>query len=209
MPGPTLDFWQQRFERDELPWDRGGASPQLRAWLADGTLAPGRRVLVPGCGSGHEVAALAEAGLDVTGLDYAPGAVERARARLAALPGWDAGRAAGAVRQADVLAWRPDRPVDAVYEQTCWCALHPDHWIDYAARLHDWLVPGGRLCLLAMQVIRPGAAEGRIEGPPFHTDVNALRAAFPGSLWDWPAPPYARVPHPAGWAELAIVLTRR
>ncbi len=209
MAGPTVDFWQQRFERDELPWDRGAPSPQMQAWLADGTLAPGQQVLVPGCGSGHEVAALAAAGVAVTGLDYAPGAVARTRARLAALPGWDATRAQEAVRQADVLAFRPDTPVEAVYEQTCWCALHPDHWVDYGLQLHRWLAPGGRLCLLAMQAPRPGAAEGRIEGPPFHTDVHALRAALPASRWTWPAPPYPRVPHPAGWAELAIVLTRR
>lgn len=108
-----------------------------------------------------------------------------------------------------MLAWQPRQAFDAVYEQTCWCALHPDHWLAYSRQLHGWLRPGGTLLLLAMQIPRASAAEGRIEGPPYHMDVHMLRALLPSTMWSWPAPPYVRVPHPIGWAELAIVLTRR
>ena len=63
MAGPTPAFWQQRFETDSTPWDRGEAGPHLQRWLASGAIAPGERVVVPGCGSGWEVAALAAAGV--------------------------------------------------------------------------------------------------------------------------------------------------
>lgn len=202
MHGPDRDFWQQRFERQQTPWDRGGASPQLARWLADRTLQPGLRIAVPGCGSGHDVLALAQAGCDTTAIDYAEAAVTLTRERLAT-----AG-ARAEVLQADVLAWQPREPLDAVYEQTCWCALHPDHWSAYAAQLRCWLRPGGCLLMLAMQCLRPGAAEGRIEGPPYHMDIHMLRALLPVPQWTWPAPPCERVPHPAGWAELALVLVR-
>ncbi|PXW92362.1 thiopurine S-methyltransferase [Sphaerotilus hippei] len=207
MAGPTLDFWQQRFEAGDLPWDRGEPGPQLAVWQQAGLLAPGVRVAVPGCGSGHEVLALAQAGCHVTAIDYAPGALALTRQRLEA-----AGLPASAVTlvQADVLAWQPDEPVDVIYEQTCWCALHPDHWSAYAARLAHWLRPGGTLALLAMQALREGAREGRVEGPPYHLDVHMLRALLPASGWDWPAPPHVPVPHPNGrWFELAITLQRR
>jgi len=209
MAGPDRQFWHDRFANDQTHWDRGAPSPRLLTWLADGSLpatpdADG--ILVPGCGRGHEVIALAEAGWAVTGLDYTALAVEQARAALAQarLP---AG-APAAIVEADVLQWQPPAPVAAVYEQTCLCALHPDQWSAYAAQLHRWLRPGGRLLVLAMQCERPGAAEGRIEGPPYHVPVNALRALFPEPLWQWPRPPYAAEPHPAGWFELALVLTR-
>jgi len=200
--GPDRGFWQQRFERQQTPWDRGSAGPQIARWISDGTLAPGLRIAVPGCGSGHDALAMAQAGCVVTAIDYADAAVALTRQRLAA-----AGATAEVV-PADVLAWQPALPLDAVYEQTCWCALHPDHWQAYSQRLHHWLRPGGRLLMLAMQCLRPGAAEGRIEGPPYHMDIQMLRALLPAPQWSWPAPPYERVPHPAGWTELALVLTK-
>ena len=206
MPGPDVNFWQQRFEQRHTPWDRGAPSPQLQRWLDDGSLAAAAaagRIAVPGCGAGHDVAELAAAGLDVVAIDYARAAVELTNARLA-------GRALRAeVVEADVLAWHPAAPLAAVSEQTCLCALHPDHWTAYAAQLQRWLRPGGRLFALFMQMPREAAAQGEIVGPPYHCDINAMRALFPSALWDWPKPPYAQVPHPMGMRELAVVLTRR
>jgi SAM-dependent methyltransferase len=203
MTGPDIDFWQQRFAEQRTPWDRGAPGPHITRWRDNGELGPGLRIAVPGCGSGHDVLALARTGCLVTALDYAPAAVALTRERLVA-----AGVGA-VVEQADVLAWQPDAPLDAVYEQTCWCALHPDHWGTYAEQLHRWLRPGGALLLLAMQCRREGAAEGRIEGPPYHMDIHAVRGLLPQARWQWPAPPYAQVPHPAGWIELALCLLRR
>jgi len=200
MAGPTQDFWQQRFETGETPWDRRGAHPQLLQWLDQGLITPAHRIFVPGCGSGHELLALGEAGVAAIGLDYAPAAVALARARLGGLP--------GAVEQADVLAWQPAEPPDRVYEQTCLCALHPDHWRRYADQLHGWLKPGGLLLALFMQARRESASQGVVEGPPYHCDINAMRALFPASHWQWPAPPYPAVAHERGWAELAVVLQR-
>lgn len=201
MAGPTQDFWQQRFESGETPWDRGGAHPQLLRWLAQGLLAPDQTILIPGCGRGHELLALGQAGIAALGLDYAPAAVALARERITGLP--------GAVEQADVLDWTPATPVDRVYEQTCLCALHPDHWRRYADQLHAWIKPGGLLLALFMQARRENAGSGVVEGPPYHGDINAMRALFPAERWDWPAPPYPAVGHERGWAELAVVLTRR
>jgi methyl halide transferase len=201
MPGPTKEFWEQRFAAGETPWDRGASSPQLAAWLGSGALRP-CRILVPGCGSGYEVAELAMAGFEVTGLDYADEAIARAHRRLQDT------RANATLVQADVLAWQPDRPFDAVYEQTCLCALYPDQWREYADQLHRWLAPGGRLYALFLQLLRPGAEGGAIQGPPYHCDINAMRALFPEPRWSWPKPPFPRTTHPLGLAELAVVLER-
>ena len=202
MSGPTRDFWQERFDKRQTPWDRGAVNPQLSAWLDSGALAP-CRIVVPGCGSGWEVAELARRGFDVTALDYAPAAVHKTRALL------DQHGLTGKVLQADVLQFQPDRPFDAVYEQTCLCALHPDHWIAYTRNLHRWLVAGGGLWGLFMQMQRPSAMqEGRIEGPPYHCDINAVRALFAEPHWQWPKPPYDKVDHPGLAHELAFKLTR-
>ena len=201
MAGPTREFWEQRFAAGNTPWDRGEANPQLGIWLAAGALKP-CRILIPGCGSGHEAAVLTRAGFDVTALDYAPVAIERTRKLL------DAADLKATLVEADALTWRPDRAFDAIYEQTCLCALYPDQWREYADQLHRWLAPGGRLYALFVQFSRPEAADGIIHGPPYHCDINAMRALFPEPLWSWPKPPYSRTTHPRGLAELAVVLDR-
>ncbi|MBM3367034.1 MAG: methyltransferase domain-containing protein [Betaproteobacteria bacterium] len=200
--GPDRAFWDQRFREGNMPWDRGAANPQLEAWLAAGVLKP-CRILVPGCGAGHEVAALARAGFDVTALDYSPEAIARTRENL-----YRAGLVA-AVVEGDALDWLPVRPFEAIYEQTCLCALYPDRWRAYGDQLYRWLKPGGKLFALFVQYLRPGASEGSISGPPYHCDIHAMRALLPEPLWAWPRPPYPRTAHPRGLEELAVVLERR
>ena len=201
MAGPTRNFWDKRFAEGDTPWDRGTVNPQLGIWLASKSLKP-CRILVPGCGSGYEVAVLAQAGFDVTALDYSPEAIVRTQAKL------DADGVKATVIEADALAWQPEKPFESIYEQTCLCALYPDQWRDYADQLHRWLAPNGKLFALFVQFMPPGAASGAIEGPPYHCDINAMRALFPEPLWSWPKPPYPRTTHPRGLEELAVILER-
>ncbi len=204
MTGPTQQFWKERFDTGTTPWNRGAPNPQLDRWLADGTLVAGGSVIVPGCGHGWEIAALARAGMDVVGIDFAPNALALCRQLLA-----HEGVAAQLV-DADVLHWQPQAPVDAVFEQTCLCALYPDFWQRYAAQLHAWLKPGGKLLALFLQALRPESTHGFIDGPPYHCDINAMRALFPATLWEWPKPPYAQVVNPGiERSELAVTLIRK
>ncbi|MCD6681908.1 MAG: TPMT family class I SAM-dependent methyltransferase [Burkholderiaceae bacterium] len=200
--GPTADFWQQRFASGRTPWDRGEVNPALEPLIARGAFPAGALVLVPGCGAGHEVARLAAAGCRVLAVDYAPGAVALTRERLV-----HEGLRAQVI-EADLLEWTPPAPLDAIWDQACLCALHPDRWIAYATRLAHWTSPGGLLVLLAVQAEREGRRQGFIEGPPYHCDANAMRALFPSTAWKWPKPPYESRAHRSGFAELQLLLTR-
>jgi SAM-dependent methyltransferase len=203
MAGPDTHFWQQRYLAGNTPWDDGRDDPELAEWLARDVLSPQHApVLVPGCGSGRDLHLLALHGLASIGLDYAPAAVAIARQRLAA-----AGLSAR-VEQADVLDWRPTEPVVAVIERTCLCALHPDHWQRYAAQLDRWLQPGGRLFAQFEQVRRDDAADGFVQGPPYHCDMNAMRALFPASRWQWPAPPYPKGASERNDGHLTVILVK-
>ncbi|MFZ9968089.1 MAG: methyltransferase domain-containing protein, partial [Steroidobacteraceae bacterium] len=74
--------WDQRYRDGADGWELGRPAPPLERFLrADPRrpLPPGR-VLVPGCGRGHEAALLAELGFVVTGLDFSAEAIARARA---------------------------------------------------------------------------------------------------------------------------------
>jgi methyl halide transferase len=190
----TRCYWQDRYDQGQTGWDRGGASPTLLRWLATGDLRP-CRILVPGCGRGHEVVVLAKAGFDVTGVDFAPAAVAAVRDRLVT-------EGLGAeIVETDLFAYRPERLFAAIYEQTCLCALPPERWADYEQRLAGWLESGGRLCASFMQTDAP-------DGPPFACRPEAMRRLFATERWEWPErlEPQA---HPTGLVELTGVLRRR
>ena len=202
MSNLTPNFWQERFETGETGWDRGAPSPQLIHWLDAGELKP-CRIAVPGCGKGWEVIELASREFDVTGLDYTEAALLESQNNLES-----AGVTAHLI-QTDVLKYCPPEPFDAIYEQTCLCAIDPELWIDYSNQLARWIKPSGNLYILFMQVDRPGAKDGLKQGPPFHCDINAMHALFSSKNWLWPEALPTKVPHPNGWHELAIRLTRK
>lgn len=182
--------WEERYQQGSTGWDQGGPSVALDHWLE--SMPPGR-VLVPGCGHGHEIAVLAQAGHQVTAVDIAPTPVARLKQTLA-----EVGLAAE-VLQADLLHWEPTVPFDFIYEQTCLCALDPEHWAEYAQRLHRWLKPGGRLYALFMQTDREG-------GPPYHCPLPQMRQLFSPEQWRWPSGEALQLPRPGGNCELGYVL---
>lgn len=191
----TREWWERRYQDAHTPWDREGVSPALHHWLEMGVLTPGR-ILVPGCGRGHEVVELARLGFAVTALDVAPTAVACLQERLQ-----EQGLCAD-VRQVDLFAWEPDDPYDAIYDQTSLCAIVPSQWPYYVQRLHSWLRPGGQLVILFMQTERPG-------GPPFHCELSEMRRLFPPGRWHWPDDPPLDVPHSVGFVEKGYVLARQ
>jgi SAM-dependent methyltransferase len=128
-------FWEKRFREGFTPWDAGGVPKALRDFLD--TEPRGQRVLVPGCGSGYEVRAFAEAGHDVLAVDFAGGAVERAQRTLGPL--------SELVRLADFFEFDFETPFDLVYERAFLCALPRRLWPRYAPRLAELLRREGRL----------------------------------------------------------------
>jgi SAM-dependent methyltransferase len=129
------EFWEKRFRENFTPWDAGRVPKTLEQFLK--TESKGQRVLIPGCGSGYEVRAFAEAGFDTLAIDFASAAVERARQTLGPL--------AHLVRLADFFEFDFARPFDLIYERAFLCALPRRIWPGYAPRVEELLRPGGRL----------------------------------------------------------------
>lgn len=194
--GAALDavYWQGRYESGTTGWDRGSASPALETLIA-GSAPPRGSVLVPGCGRGHEVVALAGCGWRVTGLDFAPAAVAAVRERLR-----QAGLVADVI-EADMFRYEPAEPFDVIYDQTCLCAIDPGCREEYERRLARWVAPGGSLLACFMQTDAP-------TGPPFGCPPDAMRRLFADERWQWPEE-LVPVPHPMGLVELAAILRRR
>jgi hypothetical protein len=195
MSGTQAIDWERRYREGSIGWERPGLNPAFLAWRESGELSP-CRILIPGGGRSVEPVAMAEAGFDITVVDGAASAVAAQRARMDRL------HVPAKVEQSDLFAWNPDAPFDAIYDQTCLCALPPATWSDYAARLHSWLRPGGALFVLFMQT-------GVAGGPPFHCDMDDMRELFPSIQWDWPDELPPVVAHSPGRVEQPAVLRSR
>jgi SAM-dependent methyltransferase len=194
-PTQAVD-WEARFREGTTRWERPALHPAFVDWQEAGVLTP-CRILVPGAGRSAEPAALAEAGFSVTVVDAAPSAVATQRARLERL------HMTTHVELADLFAWDAPAPFDAVYDQTCLCALPPDLLPRYVTRLREWLRPGGSLFILFMRTGKDG-------GPPFDCDLPAMRALFDVARWGWPEALPELVSHPSGvGVEQPAVLLRR
>lgn len=159
--------WESHYQQNDTPWEKGAAAPGLVDFLAAEPIRG--RVLVPGCGLGHDVRALAATADEVVGLDIAPSAIEAARrfartgheryepANLFALP--------AALRGA----------FDWVFEHTCFCAIDLSLRPAYVESVAGALKPGGRL--LAIFYLDPGN-HSPDEGPPFEVSIAELDRLF-------------------------------
>ncbi len=159
------DFWEKRFREGFTPWDAGRAPDALGPFLK--AEPRGQRVLIPGCGSGYEVRAFAEAGFEVFAIDFAPAAVERARQVLGPL--------AHLVRLADFFDFDAGGPFDLVYERAFLCALPRLVWPRYAPRIARLLRPGGRLAGFFF-------FDDNERGPPFGLNQMELNTLLSGNF---------------------------
>jgi SAM-dependent methyltransferase len=152
------DFWTSRYVAGKTPWDFGGLPAALKSFLTRSS-APGR-VLIPGCGSAHEVQAFHEAGYDVTAIDFSPAAIDQAKRGLGVL--------AGRVIFGDFFTYNFEQGrFDLIYERTFLCSMPPSHWPDYANRMSDLLSSEGRLIGIFLYGQQP-------EPPPYAlTDKQA------------------------------------
>jgi SAM-dependent methyltransferase len=165
-------FWTERFEQGFMPWDRGGVPERFRHFVSHAERP--YVTLIPGCGTGYEVACLSEAGWDVTAIDFSAAAVETARREL--------GPWAQRVVQADFFEFLPPRPVELIYERAFFCALPPRQRAAIVARWAELLPPGGLLAGFFFFDDAP-------KGPPFGivaAELDALLAPFFARIEDFP-----------------------
>jgi SAM-dependent methyltransferase len=164
--GAGID-WDARYVAGNTPWDKGAAHPALLARLK--TLPIAGRVLVPGCGAGHDVRAIAAGGAAfVLGLDVAPSALNLARR----FP--KAGNEC--YQEGDFLTGNavPPGSFDVLFEHTCLCAIPPERRADYGGAAATALCDGG--LLLAVFFINP--ENPNLDSPPFRCDLAEMTLLF-------------------------------
>ncbi|MGE0634179.1 MAG: methyltransferase domain-containing protein [Pseudobdellovibrionaceae bacterium] len=112
-------FWTGRYLSNDAPWDLKATSPALKTMLPKLKL-PKSRILVLGCGTGHDAAYFAEQGHLVKAVDMSPTAIEEAKKLYGHLPNLE-------FTCADFFKLPADfnNSFDLVFEYTCYCAINP------------------------------------------------------------------------------------
>ncbi len=159
--------WEANYRNKEMPWDKGAPSPGLMDFLAAEQVHG--RVLVPGCGLGYDVRALAATADEVVGLDIAPSGVKAARNFPSA--------GGESYELADLFALPPRLrgSFDWVWEHTCFCAIDREMRAAYVEAVAGALRPGGHL--LAVFYLDPGHDDPD-DGPPFGVSLAELDTLF-------------------------------
>ena len=167
--------WEKRYLEADTPWDKGEPAPGLIDWLQKKTLEEDARVLVPGCGRGHDASAWAKAGYETTGMDLSDLALSGAREKYESLPNL-------AFFPGNFLEDKPQEPYDLIFEHTLYCAIDPIRRDEYAQALNHWLKPGGYF--LAIHFVFPLSEEG----PPFGASKYEIIKRFESTfelIEDW------------------------
>ena len=160
------EYWEQRYQTGEMSWEKGAPSPGLVDFLAARPDLSRGTVCVPGCGTGHDVRAWAQAGFDAFGCDIAPSAIRLATERTKAT-GF-----AARFQLADFLRDEPPVLSDWIFEHTLFCAIKPEERDDYVRAVLRWLKPGGDYLAVNYMIVEAD------EGPPFPVTRDELWRRF-------------------------------
>lgn len=177
-PTTTAEDWQRRYIAADTPWDSGRVDAELRRVIESGELAATApascRAIELGCGTGTNAVYLAEKGWEVTAVDFAPRALERAKLRaseaqnegLIAAPSQPPRFVLGDVTHLDAVTG----PFDFLFDRACYhCVRRAGQLGGYLATVRRLTESGSRLLIIAGN---PDAGEAG--GPPKVTAAELI-----------------------------------
>ena len=165
--------WDQRYRQGDTPWDKGHASPALIHWLKNDPGQISGHVLIPGCGTGHDVRAIAaaEPASAALGIDLSPTAITACQQNKV--------HDNEQYQQADLfqLPSKYHATFDWVWEHTCYCAIDPSKRPQYVSAIASALKRGGTF--LGIFYLNPHS-EAMIpnDGPPHGTSIQEVKSLF-------------------------------
>jgi methyl halide transferase len=194
------EFWERLYQTANTPWELRTAAPPLQTFLNSPYAVTPGAIAVPGCGTGQDCLLFAQRGFVVTGIDFAPSAIQATNKLF-----FDSGIAGktGFLLERDVFQIHEyDGYFDYVLEHCFFSAIHPSRRRTYMQTIRDLLKPGGKLIALWWTHSMPG-------GPPFgiaKDDMHSLLGEF--FTIDLAFVPNNSAPGRTG-NELFTLLTRR
>ncbi|XP_022878982.1 probable thiol methyltransferase 2 isoform X2 [Olea europaea var. sylvestris] len=109
----STEGWDKCWEQGLTPWDLGQPTPVL-VHLCNTSSLPKGRALVPGCGSGYDVMAVACPERYVVGVDISDNAIQKAKELSSRSPNSDH----FTFLKTDFFTWQPAELFDLIFDYT-------------------------------------------------------------------------------------------
>lgn len=174
----SMDEWDKCWEERVTPWDLGRVTPIVSHLVQQQGLLPQGRVLVPGCGAGYDVVALASPNRYVIGVEISEKAVKQAQELASSAPN---AKYCEFVK-ADFFTWSPVETFDLIFDYTFFCAIEPSMRSAWGERVAELLKHDGELITLMFPI------DDHEGGPPYAVSI----------------PRYEEVLHPLGFEAISI-----
>lgn len=164
------EFWTDIYTSEGNPgWDLGAPAVAFTDMIQRIKL-PKCRVLVLGCGSGHDAALFAQAGHVVTAVDFSEGAIQKAKSLYGHLQNI-------AFVQQDIftLPHEWNETFDVIVEHTCFCAIDPNRRKEMVKLWRRLLHEEGQLMGVFFAMLKRA-------GPPYGSSEWEIRELLKNSF---------------------------
>jgi len=146
------NYWDAQYKSETINWDLGEVSPPIKAYI-DQLENKNVKILIPGCGNTYEAEYLLQNGFtNITVIDISPTLVIALQQKFKGNPNIT-------IIEGDFFLHQGE--YDLIFEQTFFCAISPILRQNYANKMTELLVIGGRLVGLLFD------KEFEFAGPPF------------------------------------------
>ncbi len=166
------EFWNELYKNNSAAWDLKSPTPAFIDLLLGDYFFGKSKMLILGCGYGHDAVEAAKRGFIVTALDFSDIAIEFAKS----LAQKESVRINFLVEDFFKLSNEYLNAFEIIYDYVTYCAIDPNRRKEYSEKIYELMFPGGIFTIILFPV------EKRIGGPPFAVDVDEATELFSDKL---------------------------
>jgi thiopurine S-methyltransferase len=165
---PTIDelYWDNRYKQEKTGWNIGYASEPICSYVNQ-IENKDIRILIPGCGNAYEATYLLSKGFkNIHLIDISDNLINTLKEKF------KLEIKEGLIKVEKKDFFELDEKYDLIIEQTFFCAIGPEHRLNYVKKMNSLLKNGGKLVGVIFNF------EFNENGPPFGGNKNEYELMF-------------------------------
>lgn len=166
------EFWDNLYKNNSVGWDLKTPTPAFIDLLKSEYFTDKSKMLITGCGYGHDAIAAAKNNFNVTAVDFSEMAIQFAQS----LAKKENVKINFIAEDFFLLKDNHLNSYEIIFDYVTYCAIDPSRRKEYADKIYQLLKPEGIFAIVLFPI------EKRIGGPPFAVDVDEATKLFSEKL---------------------------